>query len=52
MSLALKSLLDMREEGEKEIKWMGIGIGGSDGAMEGMGKGHVLSGLGHLLMFE
>ena len=47
-----KSSLSTHEEREKKIKRTGIGAGGSGGATEGMVKGHVLQGFGHLLIFE
>ena len=46
------SLLSTHEEQEKKIKRTGTRAGGSGGATEGMVKGHVLHGFGHLLIFE
>ena len=36
----------------KRERRTGNGAGGSGGAIEGMGRRHVLSGFGHLVMFE
>ena len=47
-----KGPLSTHEEQEKKIKRTGTEAGGSGGAAEGMVKGHVLQGFGHLLIFE
>ena len=47
-----KGPLSTQEEQEKKIKRTGTEAGGSGGATEGMVKGHVLQGFGHLLIFE
>ena len=47
-----KSPLSTPEEQEKKVRRTGIEAGGSGSATEGMVKGHVLQGSGHLLIFE
>ena len=47
-----KSPLSTPEEQEKKVRRTGIEAGGSGGATQGMVKGDVLQGSGHILIFE